>query len=107
MNPISIGILHVGAPAGGINMATRTAVRLALGRGHRVLGIHDGFRGLADGDITPLQWLQVDDWTRKVSTGLYNTLIGNRAALDLELIAQRQMLTLVSSLTICKNLIFR
>ena len=34
---IRLAIVHVGAPGGGVNSATRTAARLALSRGHTVL----------------------------------------------------------------------
>ena len=33
-----MGIVHVGAPAAGMNAATRAAARLALDRGHTVMG---------------------------------------------------------------------
>ena len=32
-----------------MNTAVRVAVRVAMDRGHTVLGIRDGFRGLAEG----------------------------------------------------------
>nr|CDG56265.1 modified pfk [Aspergillus niger] len=41
-----IGIIHVGAPAGGMNQATRAAVAYCLTRGHTPLAIHNGFPGL-------------------------------------------------------------
>ncbi|TPX32006.1 6-phosphofructokinase [Synchytrium microbalum] len=60
--PLRIGIVHVGAPAGGMNPATRTAVRLCLNRGHTPLGIRDGFVGLARGDVQALSWKEVSSW---------------------------------------------
>lgn len=60
------GILNAGAPAPGMNTAVRAAVRLVLDRGHSVLGIHNGFEGLINGDIRELEWGDVDGWT---STG--------------------------------------
>ena len=59
---LCIGIMHVGAPAGGMNSATRTAVRFCLRRGHTALLIHNGFSGLLKGIITKASWLRVDSW---------------------------------------------
>ncbi|GJJ08561.1 hypothetical protein Clacol_002780 [Clathrus columnatus] len=52
----------VGAPAGGMNAATRAAARYCIGRGHTPLAIHNGFRGLLDDKIDVLSWLRVDSW---------------------------------------------
>ncbi|KAJ2743128.1 6-phosphofructokinase, alpha subunit [Coemansia sp. BCRC 34301] len=60
---LRIAILHAGAPAGGMNTATRSAVRLCLNRGHTPLGVHNGFPGLMRGEITEFDWLSVDGWT--------------------------------------------
>ncbi|KAF7316867.1 ATP-dependent 6-phosphofructokinase [Mycena chlorophos] len=57
-----IAIMHMGAPAGGMNAATRAAVRYCLGQGHTALAIHNGFRGLLDDDLGELSWLGVDSW---------------------------------------------
>ncbi|KAJ7494692.1 phosphofructokinase domain-containing protein [Mycena galericulata] len=57
-----IAIMHMGAPAGGINAATRTAVRYCISQGHTPLAIHNGFRGLLDDDLGELSWLGVDSW---------------------------------------------
>ncbi|KAI8362745.1 6-phosphofructokinase [Choanephora cucurbitarum] len=60
---LRIGIIHVGAPAGGMNAATRTAVRYCLNRGHTPIAIHNGFAGLSRGVTDILSWLSVDGWT--------------------------------------------
>ncbi|KAJ2329063.1 6-phosphofructokinase, alpha subunit, partial [Coemansia sp. RSA 2673] len=60
---LRIAILHAGAPAGGMNTATRSAVRLCINRGHTPLGVHNGFPGLMRGEISELDWLSVDGWT--------------------------------------------
>lgn len=57
-----IGIIHCGAPAAGMNAATRTAVRYALCHGHTPVAIYNGFTGLADGNVAELTWLRVDQW---------------------------------------------
>lgn len=48
----SLAILNVGAPAAGMNAAVRSAVRLGIIRGHKVYGVHDGFQGLARGQVS-------------------------------------------------------
>ncbi|TIB91727.1 6-phosphofructokinase [Wallemia mellicola] len=65
---LRIGIIHVGAPAGGMNAATREAARFCLARGHTPLAIYNGFEGLwAEGgnSVQPLSWLQVDNWSSR------------------------------------------
>lgn len=52
----------VGAAAGGMNAATRTAVRFCHLRGHTPLTIHNGFKGLLHDHITNPTWLGVDNW---------------------------------------------
>lgn len=52
----------VGAPAGGMNAATRTVVRFCVNAGHTPLAIHNGFKGLLDDHVAPLSWLEVDNW---------------------------------------------
>jgi len=62
---LRIGIIHIGAPAGGLNAATRTAVRLCLNRGHIPIGIGNGFTGLIKDNVTELSWQDVNGWTTK------------------------------------------
>lgn len=60
---LKIAIIHVGAPAGGINAATRAAATFCLSRGHRPFAIHNGFPGLVRHDsVKELSWLMVDSW---------------------------------------------
>lgn len=59
---IRVAIMHMGAPAGGMNAATRAAVRYCLRQGHTPLAIHNGFRGLLDDIVHELSWLGVDTW---------------------------------------------
>ncbi|MDX1437771.1 MAG: 6-phosphofructokinase, partial [Anaerolineales bacterium] len=58
-----LAVMNVGAPAAGMNIAVRTAVRIALDAGHEIYGVHQGFDGFVDGEIYPLDWDQVDEWT--------------------------------------------
>lgn len=66
-----IAIVHVGAPAGGVNAATRAAVAYCLSRGHTPLAIHNGFAGFArhhqdsPGSVREFDWLEVDGWASK------------------------------------------
>ncbi|KAJ1564548.1 6-phosphofructokinase, alpha subunit [Nowakowskiella sp. JEL0078] len=62
---LRIGIIHTGAPAGGMNAATRMAVRLCLNRGHVAVGIWNGFSGLIKDDVRPLDWQEVESWQTK------------------------------------------
>jgi len=52
----------MGAPAGGMNAATRALVRGSLKQGHTPLAIHNGFRGLLDDAVDTPSWLGVDAW---------------------------------------------
>ncbi|KAL2826306.1 phosphofructokinase-domain-containing protein [Aspergillus cavernicola] len=67
-----IAIVHVGAPAGGMNQASRAAVAYCLTRGHTPLAIHNGFPGLirhhADkpvGSVREVQWIETDAWVNE------------------------------------------
>lgn len=67
-----IAIIHVGAPAGGMNPATRAAVAYCLSRGHTPIAIHNGFPGLQRhhddkplGSVREFSWLEVDPWVNE------------------------------------------
>jgi 6-phosphofructokinase 1 len=67
-----IAIIHVGAPAGGVNAATRAAVAYCLTRGHTPIAIHNGFAGFVRhhddkplGAVREFDWLEVDNWASK------------------------------------------
>jgi len=57
-----IGVLNAGAPAPGMNTAARAAVRIGLDRGHIMLGISNGFEGLAKGQVQEMDWTSVSGW---------------------------------------------
>jgi 6-phosphofructokinase 1 len=57
-----VAIVHGGGPAPGMNTAVRAAVRLGLDRGYTVLAIKNGLRGLRDGDIQEMGWMDVSGW---------------------------------------------
>jgi len=74
-----IAVLNAGAPAPGMNTASRAAIRFGLDQGHTMIGISNGFEGLADGQIEEVNWMSVSGWAsmggsvlgtnRKVPTG--------------------------------------
>lgn len=57
-----INLLSVGAPAGGMNAATRAAVRYCIRQGHTPLAINNSFRGLLEDSLYEPSWLGVDNW---------------------------------------------
>ncbi|OKL62420.1 ATP-dependent 6-phosphofructokinase [Talaromyces atroroseus] len=67
-----IAIVHVGAPAGGMNPATRAAVGYCLTRGHTPIAIHNGFPGLCRhhndtpiSSVRQVEWLESDNWVNE------------------------------------------
>ncbi|KAF9890476.1 6-phosphofructokinase, alpha subunit [Aspergillus nanangensis] len=67
-----IAIIHVGAPAGGMNQATRAAVSYCLTRGHTPLAIHNGFPGLCRhhndkplSSVREVEWVEQDAWVNE------------------------------------------
>lgn len=55
-------MVHVGAPACGMNAAVRSFVRNCIYRGDTVMGIHDGVQGLISGQIEEIKWADVTGW---------------------------------------------
>lgn len=51
-----MAVMHIGAPACGMNAAVRSFVRNCIYRGDTVLGIHDGIEGLISGNIKKMDW---------------------------------------------------
>lgn len=69
---LRIAIVHVGAPAGGMNPATRAAVAYCLTRGHTPIAIHNGFPGLQRhhddkplGAVREVEWIDADPWVNE------------------------------------------
>lgn len=58
-----IGVMHAGALAPGMNQLVRAAVRLGIHQGFSMMGVHGGFPGLRDGQLTELTWRDVEGWT--------------------------------------------
>ena len=59
---LRLAVMNAGAPAPGMNTAVRAAVRMGIDKGHEMLGIYNGFRGLIDGEIKALNWMSVNGW---------------------------------------------
>jgi 6-phosphofructokinase 1 len=57
-----IAVLNSGAPAPGMNTAARAAIRLGLDQGHIMLGVNNGFDGLAKNEIKEMKWMDVSGW---------------------------------------------
>ncbi len=62
---LRLAVLHAGGPAPGMNTAVRVAVRVGEDRGHTMLAVHNGFKGLADGDIEEMNWMSVTGWVSR------------------------------------------
>ncbi|KAK5441428.1 6-phosphofructokinase, alpha subunit, partial [Exophiala xenobiotica] len=69
---IRIAIIHVGAPASGMNPATRAAVAYCLSRGHTPIATYNGFPGLLRhhdtepiGSVRDMKWIDVEDWANE------------------------------------------
>jgi 6-phosphofructokinase 1 len=59
---LRLAVLNAGAPAPGMNTAVRAAVRIGLDRGHIMLGVANGFKGLIEGQIAEMSWMTVNGW---------------------------------------------
>jgi 6-phosphofructokinase 1 len=68
-----IAVMHAGAPSPGMNTAARAAIRLGLDVGHVMLGVHNGFEGLIDGEVEAMDWMQVSGWATRGGSTLGTT----------------------------------
>ena len=59
---LRVAVMTGGAPAPGMNAATRAVVRLLEDNGHIPLGVKRGFRGLINDDIHEMNWMSVNGW---------------------------------------------
>ncbi len=57
---LRLAVMNAGAPAPGMSTAVRAAVRIGLDRGHIMMSVHNGFEGLAAGEIHELGWMSVN-----------------------------------------------
>lgn len=63
--PLRFALLHAGGVSPGMNTAARAAVRILLDKGHRVLGVRYGLRGLLQRDIQEMNWASVSGWASR------------------------------------------
>jgi 6-phosphofructokinase 1 len=62
---LRLAVMHGGGPSPGMNTAVRVAVRLGADRGHTLLAVRSGFRGLRDGDLHEVDWMSVSGWVSR------------------------------------------
>ena len=67
---LRLAVLHAGGPAPGMNTAVRVAVRVGMDRGHTLLAVRDGFRGLAEGRVEEMTWMSVSGWVSRPGADL-------------------------------------
>ncbi|AYC29835.1 6-phosphofructokinase [Paenisporosarcina cavernae] len=67
-----IGVLTSGGDAPGMNAAIRAVVRKAIYHGMEVMGIYNGYQGLIDGNMKPLELGSVGDIIQRGGTKLYS-----------------------------------
>ncbi|XP_032898077.1 ATP-dependent 6-phosphofructokinase, platelet type isoform X1 [Amblyraja radiata] len=94
--PFSVAVLNVGAPAAGMNAAVRSAVRLGISEGHKMLAVTDGFDGFMNGQIKEIKWGDVGGWT-----GQGGSLLGTKRTLpvnNLKAIAEQIRLHKINAL---------
>ena len=58
----TLAVITCGWPAPGMNNAIRTAVRLGLAHGYRMLGIKQGTEGLISNNVYEFSWMDVEEW---------------------------------------------
>ena len=76
-----IAILTSGGDAPGMNAAIRAATMVAIFKGHQVVGVRHGYRGLIDGELVPLG-LQQRTAPRRHPTMEIPKDIGGRSVYD-------------------------
>ena len=68
----TIAILTSGGDSPGMNAAIRAATMVAVAKGHRVIGVRQGYRGLLDGHFVPIGADDVNDILREGGTILHS-----------------------------------
>src|SRR4051812_22349167 len=63
-----VALLTSGGDAPGMNAALRAAVRVGHALGLEVVGVEEGYRGLVDGKVVPLDMRALDDASRRGGT---------------------------------------
>jgi 6-phosphofructokinase 1 len=68
-----IAVMNAGAPAPGMNTASRAAIRLGMDMGHIMLGVRNGFEGLINVEVDELEWMSVSGWASRGGSVLGTT----------------------------------
>ncbi len=61
----TLALITCGWPAPGMNNALRTAVRLGLAHGYKMLGIKQGAEGLINNNVHEFSWMDVEEWAAR------------------------------------------
>ncbi|XP_073993367.1 ATP-dependent 6-phosphofructokinase isoform X2 [Rhodnius prolixus] len=69
-------VVHIGAPACGMNAAVSAFVRTCIFRGDCVYGIHDGIEGFCAGHFQRMMWGDVSGWV-----GMGGAILGTKRVL--------------------------
>jgi 6-phosphofructokinase 1 len=59
---LRLAVMHSGGPSPGMNTAARAAIRLGIDKGHIMLGVQNGFKGLVAGELQQMDWMSVNGW---------------------------------------------
>jgi 6-phosphofructokinase 1 len=62
---LRLAVLNAGGPSPGMNTAVRAAIRLGIDKGHFMLAVQNGFKGLVEGEIDEMGWMDVAGWVSK------------------------------------------
>ena len=62
---LRLALMHSGGPSPGMNTAVRAVARLGMDKGHTMLAVRNGFRGLIKGAISELGWMSISGWVSK------------------------------------------
>jgi 6-phosphofructokinase 1 len=65
-----VALLTSGGDAPGMNAALRAAARVGLALGFEIVGVEEGYRGLVDGRVRPLDLRELDEGARRGGTVL-------------------------------------
>lgn len=68
----TIAILTSGGDSPGMNAAIRAATLVVVAKGHCVLGVRQGYRGLLEGKLAPIGADEVNDILRDGGTYLHS-----------------------------------
>ncbi|KIW08370.1 6-phosphofructokinase [Verruconis gallopava] len=87
-----VGIIHVGAPAGGMNAATRAAIAYCFAKGHTPVTLHNSFTGLVRhhsdeplGSVRDVTWVDAEAWCSRGGSELgTNRTLPSKAAYNEE-----------------------